>query len=144
MLVSLVGLLAIGGVSALYLSGLAFTGTLTATAGVQPAVTTFDWDVVDISGMDMKLIVWNNPDGDQEYSFTFTEDIVSTSPNCAYQEDLDLQFMTVVNTVPYPMVDGTTFTETLVSGDNVFEMIVIPHANRCPLSGNISFVGTLV
>ena len=138
--------LLMGSGTALWLSGMSFSGTVTVSTGSAPGAIVYAWDIMvtDDSNVTNNFDYFNT-DGYQSFLFDInTTGINSTDGKCDYQENQDLQFVIVKDSLNYPLSEGELPIIEFEPGNNTFSIITVPHIGRCPLNGVIAMSATLV
>jgi len=131
------GLLSSGAL-ALWIYGMSISGLFTATSGTYE-VTEFNWDISVLNdGNVSKYFIYANPDGVRSISLSLDDSaIVSSNGNCTYEHGKDFKMYITDQTTEYELTDSSWST-TLVTGDTNYTLTVVPHTNRCPLTGTYS------
>jgi len=140
-------ILGIGSATALYISGMTFSGSVLATGGEEPTAQEYTWDInITSNDNQTKTFQYDNQDGPQTFKFDIdTSDICSTSAICTYEENRDLRFVIEKNIWDsWPLSESEQPEIYFEPGTNTFSITTLPHPNRCPLAGNISMTATLI
>ena len=133
-------LLLAGTGAALYLSGMNFSGQLTATAGEEPGAIDYTWNVnITDDNNDTQLFEYDNTDGIMDMVFVMSNDLVSTDESCNFEPGKDIAFF-----VNDKKLDGNSPIITMQPGINNITINAVPDTARCPLEGNISVTGNLL
>lgn len=135
---ALIGIVLIGSVTALYVSGFDFIGYLTATSGqsnieCSKTFTITNRTVIESCQYTVEELI----------SFNFSIDtsgIVSSDLNCTIEEDRDYRFFIGIDNKSFENLI-TNPKKIIPSGDHMIDVMVEPHTRRCPVD-NLTFTVT--
>ena len=131
---------------ALYMASMNITGTAFVTSGTVPEMTEYDIAVYLSNTTPQKYhYIYDNTNGNISFEFSIdTSGITSTDSKCVFEENKDIVFGILRETIWYNLSESESPTVTFASGVNHFDVVATGDENRCPSNGTISIQGILI